>query len=47
MRGEGHLFDEYPYSDESSRGFYRRYMRGEALNAGWVEPTDFETEPLE
>ena len=47
MRGEGHLFDEYPYSDESSRGFYGRYMRGEKLNAGWVEPTDFETEPLE
>jgi arylsulfatase A-like enzyme len=47
MRGEGHIFDEYLYSDKSSRGFYGRYMRGEKLNAGWVEPTDFETEPLE
>ena len=47
MRGEGHVFDEYPYSDESSRGFYERFMRGESLNAGWVEPTDFEKEPVE
>ena len=47
MRGEGHVFDEYPYSDESSRGFYGRFMRGESLNAGWVEPTDFEKEPVE
>ncbi len=47
MRGEGHVFDEYPYSDESSRHFYERYMRGERLNAGWVEPTDFEKEPVE
>jgi N-sulfoglucosamine sulfohydrolase len=47
MRGEGHIFDEYLYSDESSRGFYDRYMRGEPVNAGWVEPTDFEKEPIE
>jgi arylsulfatase A-like enzyme len=47
MRGEGHLFDEYPYSDEGSRRFHERYLRGEKLNAGWVEPTDFEKEPLE
>ena len=47
MRGEGHVFDEYPYSDESSRRFYERYMRGERLNAGWVEPTDFEKGPVE
>ena len=47
MRGQGHLFDEYPYSDEGSRGFYDRYMRGESLEAGWVEPTDFEKEPVE
>jgi hypothetical protein len=45
--GEGHVFDEYPYSDERGRGFYERFMRGEDLNAGWVEPTDFEKEALE
>ena len=47
MRGEGHLFDEHPYADESSRGFYERYLRGETVNSGWVEPTDFEPEPIE
>jgi N-sulfoglucosamine sulfohydrolase len=47
MKGQGSLFDEYLYADESSRGFYDRYMRGESPNAGWVEPTDFEPEPLE
>jgi N-sulfoglucosamine sulfohydrolase len=46
--GQGHVFDEYRYSDETSRGFYERYMRGdESLNAGWVEPSDFEEEPVE
>ena len=47
MRGEGHLFDEYPYADESGRRFYERFVRGEKVAAGWVEPTDFETEPIE
>jgi N-sulfoglucosamine sulfohydrolase len=42
VRGEGHLFDEYRYADESGRGFYERYMAGENPKAGWVEPTDFE-----
>jgi arylsulfatase A-like enzyme len=45
--GEGHVFDEYLYSDESGRGFYERFMRGEDLNAGWVQPTDFEKEAVE
>jgi arylsulfatase A-like enzyme len=46
--GRGHVFDEYRYSDEKSRGFYERYIRGdESLNAGWVEPSDFEEEPVE
>ena len=47
MRGEGERFDEYPYADESGRDFYERFMRGEDLNAGWVEPTDFEQDTLE
>jgi N-sulfoglucosamine sulfohydrolase len=42
MLGQGRIFDEYPYSDPRSRNFYRRFMLGEAPNAGWVEPTDFE-----
>jgi arylsulfatase A-like enzyme len=42
LLGEGHIFEEYRYSDASSRRFYERFMRGENPNAGWVEPTDFE-----
>ena len=42
LRGEGHLFDEYAYSDSRSRRFYERFMRGENPRADWVEPTDFE-----
>ena len=42
MRGEGAIFDSYPYSDKKSRNFYERYMKGEKLNSGWVNPTDFE-----
>jgi arylsulfatase A-like enzyme len=48
LQGQGHVFDEYRYSDDSSRGFYERYMRGDdSLNSGWVEPSDFEEEPIE
>jgi arylsulfatase A-like enzyme len=47
MLGQGHLFEEYRYSDASGRGFYERFMGGENPRAGWVEPTDFETDPLE
>jgi len=47
VRGGGHVFDEYPYSDETGRGFYERFQKGEDLNAGWVAPTDFETDPVE
>ena len=44
MRGKGAVFDEYPYADESTRNFYRRYMDGELnkTDAGWVNPSDFE-----
>jgi hypothetical protein len=45
--GEGHVFDEYLYSDDTGRGFYERFRAGEDLNAGWVQPTDFEKEPVE
>ncbi|MFC1597881.1 heparan N-sulfatase, partial [Planctomycetota bacterium] len=45
--GRGYVFDEYPYADDSGRNFYERYMRGEKLRAGWVNPTDFEKEPLD
>ncbi len=42
MFGHGHIFDEYEYADKTGRHFYERYMRGEKMNAGWVNPSDFE-----
>lgn len=47
MFGEGHVFDEYKYADKSGVGFYEKYMRGEELNWGWVNDSDFEKEPIE
>jgi hypothetical protein len=40
--GGGGIFDRYVYADEMTRNFYERFMRGEKLTAGWVNPSDFE-----
>ena len=44
--GNGEIFATYKYSDPNSQNFYHRFMAGEELNSGWVEPSDFETEPI-
>jgi hypothetical protein len=44
VMGQGNIFDEYPYADESGRDFYNRFKKGEKLNSGWIDPTDFEKE---
>lgn len=41
-RDEAAPFDHYLYSHEKDRGFYNRMMRGEPVEAGWVNPSDFE-----
>ena len=43
MFGQGGVFDRYPYADPKSRHFYERYMKGENMKAGWVNPSDFDT----
>ncbi|MBI5834299.1 MAG: sulfatase [Armatimonadetes bacterium] len=45
--GQGAIFDTYPYADDAGRGFYERHQAGEKLNAGWVNPSDFETGTVE
>jgi len=45
--GQGDIFDQYLYSNESDRGFYERFMSGEEVEAGWVNPDDFEKEKLD
>ena len=44
MFGNGKIFDEYPATNGA--GFYEKFMKGEDVKAGWVNPTDFEKEPL-
>ncbi len=44
MFGKGDVFDAYPYADVKDTAFYERYMKGEKLPSGWVNPTDFETD---
>jgi len=40
--GNGDIFDTYPNADSANVNFYERYMKGEKLKAGWVNPSDFE-----
>lgn len=47
MFGQGHRFDAYPYAHDDGRNFYERFVRGEPVRAGWVNPTDFEPHPLD
>lgn len=46
MFGRGDVFDRYPIAIPESRNFHERFMRGENPTAGWVNPGDFEKEPL-
>jgi N-sulfoglucosamine sulfohydrolase len=46
MQGYGHLYEQYPLS-ENVNGFYERFMQGEKFNTGWVNPGDFEKEPID
>ena len=47
MFGRGRIFDEYKYAFEDQRGFYEKFMGGQKLKAGWINPSDIETEPLD
>ena len=47
MEGKGHVFDDYKYADKKGVDFYRRYVLGERVNAGWVNESDFESGPLD
>lgn len=44
MDGRGKVFDNYKptYGD----GLYEKFMRGEKVDAGWVNPTEFEKQPI-
>ncbi len=44
MLGKGDIFDRYLYSYKADVDFYNRFMRGEEVNAGWVNKSDFESQ---
>ncbi len=43
IQGQGEIFDRYIYASPGGRNFHNRYTNGEKLNAGWVNPSDFES----
>ena len=45
--GNAAYFDTIPYVDPRTSGFYERFMAGEAVKAGWVNESDFESAPVE
>lgn len=47
MAGNGAVFDNYPYADERFKGYYKKFQSGHAPEAGWIVPSDVETEPLD
>jgi arylsulfatase A-like enzyme len=40
--GNDTIFDQYQYAHPRSINFYNRFMNGEKIKAGWVNPSDFE-----
>jgi arylsulfatase A-like enzyme len=47
MFGNGEVFDRYPIATEANRNFHRRFTAGEEVKAGWVNESDFESQPLD
>jgi len=45
MEGRGHIYDHY--QPTKGDGLYEQFMRGEKVQTGWVNPTDFEPQPIE
>lgn len=47
--GNGDIFDQYPFFQQSSFYFYERYMDGEIkeYQTDWVNPSDYETNMLD
>ncbi len=45
MFGKGEVFDNY--KPTNNPGFYERFIKGEKPDTGWVNPGDFEKEPID
>jgi hypothetical protein len=44
---DGSIFDRHLFADLKTRDFYNRYLSGEKMGASWVNPGDFEKDPLD
>jgi N-sulfoglucosamine sulfohydrolase len=44
MMGLGYIYEKFPTVENVN--FYERYFKGEKLNTGWVNPSDYEKEPI-
>ena len=42
MSDNGGVFDAYEHSAKANVGFYERFIRGEKVSAGWIDPDDIE-----
>lgn len=47
MFGKGHIFDEYPVATKPVANYFNRFAKGEKVKAGWVNPGDYETKPVD
>ncbi len=47
MFGQGDVFDRYPYANPAVANFYERFMKGEKLNASWINKADIEKDVIE
>ena len=47
MIGQEEFFERIPYVNKGNANFYNRWIKGEKVKAGWVNPTDFEKEKLD
>lgn len=45
VQGRGTVFDEYPHAAKGNVGFYERFMNGEKVQAGWIDPSDIDPLP--
>jgi len=47
--GQGDIFDQYPFAQQSSFFFYERYKEGEitTYQTDWVSPSDYEKETVD
>ncbi len=43
----GDVFENYPYANTKEQDYYNRYMKGEKIPAGWVNPSDYAEKPLD